>query len=262
MYIINGKYVDNDRVEFNINDPVINFGSGIFETIKIVDGIPQFLQAHYKRLKSSANYFRRPLEYKYEEIASMVDDLIDKDNFASIKILYAFGNYENYIIIRGRKFIFNDLWLKEGVNIGISKIIRSSSNPMYKHKTINYMSSILEQKMEENNYDIVYFNEKGNISEGSKTNIFFIFDGFIKTPDLNQAILPGVMRNKIINCLLLEGIKVVEGEIKKDDLVKSRGAFVSNSLIGAIPIKKIAGVSYSLDAFNETAKFLKKDGIL
>lgn len=262
MYILNGNLISNNNIELSIDDHCLNFGSGIFETIKIVNDSPQFFKEHYMRLVSSSRFFGRELPYSFLELQNMVNTLLSEEKIDAIKVLYAFGKEENYIIIKGRTFDFDSKLLSCGVSLNICEYGRNSKDFMLRHKTTNYMGNNYLQNSKKDVYETIYLNEMGNITEGSKSNIFFIDDQRIITPSVEQGILPGIMRGKIIESLKGRALDVIEDEIGVSDICKYKGAFISNSLIGAVPVKKLGAADYELDSFSILGEYLKKDGIL
>lgn len=262
MYILNGHLKSGEKIKLSIDDQCLNFGSGIFETIKVIDNMPLFFQEHYDRLLKSASFFGHEFPYSIDELMEMLTILLSKEKIDAIKVLYAFGKDENYIIIKGRTFDFDRKLLSCGVALDICEYGRHSKDFMLRHKTMNYMGNNYFQNSKKDAYETIFLNEMGNITEGSKTNIFFIGDQNIITPNVDQGLLPGIMRGAIIDSLRGRGLDVIEDKIELSDLSKYKGAFITNSLIGAVPVKKIGNHEYSLDSFSILGEYLKKDGIL
>lgn len=102
----------------------------------------------------------------------------------------------------------------------------SSSNPVHKYKyfpRMDFSHYLTDSGADE----VIWFNEKGFLCEGSFTNIFFLDENDTwKTPHLSCNILPGIMRAKIIAELNAE-----EGFYIYDDLMSSKKILLTNSLI-------------------------------
>jgi para-aminobenzoate synthetase / 4-amino-4-deoxychorismate lyase len=78
--------------------------------------------------------------------------------------------------------------------------------------------------------DVVYLNERGEVAEGSRTNVFVERDGGLLTPPLSSGLLPGVLRGD----LLARG-DAREAVLKLDDLDDADSVFLGNSVRGLVP---------------------------
>ena len=77
-------------------------------------------------------------------------------------------------------------------------------------------------------------NEKGEVTEGSYTNIFLQKDGKLITPPVSCGLLPGVLRNH-----LLEKYPelVVEVSFTRKDTEEADALYVGNSVRGLVRVK-------------------------
>ena len=77
--------------------------------------------------------------------------------------------------------------------------------------------------------EVLFFNESGELCEGSYTNVFIIKDGQIITPSLSSGLLPGVLRQAF-----LETGEAKESVLKIDDLLAADQVYIGNSVRGLI----------------------------
>ncbi len=80
--------------------------------------------------------------------------------------------------------------------------------------------------------EMIFLNERDEVCEGTITNIFIEKEGVLVTPPLSSGVLPGVLRQE-----LLETGKAVEGILNLDAL--SGSFFVGNSLRGLIAVDRL-----------------------
>lgn len=108
-----------------------------------------------------------------------------------------------------------------------------SANPLLRHKTSRrdaYLCARSEYAPAEAD-EVLLANERGELCEGTITNIFADFgDGALATPRLECGLLPGILRGE-----LLDQGEAVETVFGFGDLEKARALFVGNSLRGLIP---------------------------
>ena len=85
-------------------------------------------------------------------------------------------------------------------------------------------------RREEGAFETIFVDPEGQLTEGSRTNVFVEREGKLLTPPLSRGLLPGILRAKLID----EG-RAEEAELTPDDL--ARGFFVGNIVRGLIPAK-------------------------
>lgn len=85
--------------------------------------------------------------------------------------------------------------------------------------------------------EVLYLNERGELAEGSRTNIFIERDGRLLTPPLSSGLLPGVLRG-----VLIRSGKAHEAVLTLDDLAGADAIYVGNSVRGLVkaePLKQL-----------------------
>lgn len=115
----------------------------------------------------------------------------------------------------------------------LARVRLSSTDTLLRHKTsrrqlyTHARSEYLVTQADE----VLLANERGEICEGTITNVFADFgDGVLMTPRLDCGLLPGVLRAELLD----EG-RVQEAIYSYDELKSSKAIFVGNSLRGLIP---------------------------
>lgn len=80
-------------------------------------------------------------------------------------------------------------------------------------------------------FDMVFFNEKGELAEGGRSSVFAMIDGRWCTPPLACGVLPGVMRAQLLRD---PGMDAVERVITRAEFDAATGIIVCNALRGAL----------------------------
>lgn len=102
---------------------------------------------------------------------------------------------------------------------------KTSRRQLYTHARSEYLITQADE--------VILANERGEICEGTITNLFADFgDVMLATPRLDCGLLPGVLRAELLD----EG-HAEEAIYSLDDLKSAKGLFVGNSLRGLIPAK-------------------------
>jgi branched-chain amino acid aminotransferase len=86
-------------------------------------------------------------------------------------------------------------------------------------------------------YEAILLNPKSELTEGSRSNIFFVTDECIVTPPL-ELVLPGITRQHIIFLIKKHGIQFEERNIHIDEIANFASCFISGTSPKILPVKK------------------------
>jgi branched-subunit amino acid aminotransferase/4-amino-4-deoxychorismate lyase len=109
----------------------------------------------------------------------------------------------------------------------------SRGDTLLRHKTDwreLYESEFARLHAETGCDEVLFLNERGDVAEGSRTNVFARIAGTLVTPPLSAGVLDGCLRGE-----LLESGQCVEGMLTLGDLENAKEVFLGNSLRGLIP---------------------------
>jgi para-aminobenzoate synthetase/4-amino-4-deoxychorismate lyase len=111
---------------------------------------------------------------------------------------------------------------------------RSADDPLLRHKTTfreDYDRAWREADAQ-GAFDMLFFNERGELTEGGRSNVFVRLDGRWSTPPLGAGLLPGVMRG-----VLIEELEAEERTLTREDLGRAESLMICNALRGAVPAR-------------------------
>jgi len=80
-------------------------------------------------------------------------------------------------------------------------------------------------------FDAIFCNERGEVCEGARSNVFVAHGGLLLTPPLSCGLLPGVLRRH-----LLESGLAVEQILHRADLQQTTRLYLGNALRGLVPV--------------------------
>lgn len=189
----------------------------LIETVKVEKGKMFLGDRHLERLKNAAAI----LGFKYNEELSAI--IPQQDGILRI-LLHKDGSYN----LEYKKFE------KSVVNkVTISPIKINSKNPLVYYKTTYrpFFSEAYRKIALGEVYDELFFNEKGELTEGARTNILIEKNGKFYTPTLSCGLLNGVLRENLLESKVCE-----ERILKLDDLKNADSVYCINSVRG---IKKV-----------------------
>lgn len=231
-------------------DDCFRFGLGAFETISITDCRPVFLDRHLRRLENTANFLNLDLPAdrgidrmsveRYLETQMTRDCYKGKSGCMKRCALKIMLTQENVVYsMRDNPYTSDEY--ERGFIMDISAVRRNETSSLVYHKTMNYGDCILEKRRAEKAgmNERIFLNTKGQICEGTVSNIFFVRDGKLYTPAIGCGLLPGIMREYIC-----ETESVCETVIFTDDLSSYQECFVTNSLMGIMPVRQLCNIKF------------------
>lgn len=237
------QIIYNNKSNIKI-DKGLYFGQGVFETILYLNK-PVLFKEHMERLKEAVlKIGMEPLEE--DNIKNFIGNNINIKNKA-LKITVTPEN----IIISYRDIPYKKEDYLKGFNLNVSSVFRNSTSRLTYIKSTCYIENILEKQesMKKGYNDVLFLNEKGFICETSCANIFFIKNDKIFTPFSQNGLLNGIIRKWII-----ENYNVLEKNIKLSEINDFDEVFVSNSLVGIMPVNSINNIKFNKRNFSDSIR--------
>ena len=203
-------------------------GTGIFETIKTVDGQPWVLSRHMRRALNSARRNDQPFPNE-DLIRSAVAETIAANPYPIGRLRLLFG-LDGNLCVTHQEY----LEIKTSARLGIRDLSAEVSGPVEKRYPYTQNLQLLDEAKSAGFDDYILINQDGFITETAIANLVFKFNGEWITPPLSDGILPGVMR-----ALLVEKNGIFVRQIQANQLNQIESGFVVSSLKIAQPIGQI-----------------------
>ena len=175
-------------------DEGYSFGLGAFETIAVKDGKLIFLDRHLRRLDRALHFLKIGTLDERGITEKQVIDYVKQQKLTdgACKLTVSKEN----VVFQQRQNPYTDDIRRTGFVMDFSSIRRNETSPLTAYKTLNYGDCILENRQAHGlgMNERIFLNTKGQISEGTVSNIFFVRNGKLCTPDLSCGLLPGILR--------------------------------------------------------------------
>ncbi len=216
------------------------YGHGLFETIKIHDGRLVFLAAHHARLTASAHALDLPYKLPLDKLRERLHKVIAANviSHGSAKVVVFNQGDAPGELIATRELVYSPETYARGFRLQTRPAGRRLSG-LTGHKTLNYLENIRARRAAlAAGYDeALFIDTTGEAIEGAGTNLFIVRDGVALTPPLTSGPLPGIARAQVL--ALLGYARARETVITTTDLLTATEAFVTNALLGVIPVSRI-----------------------
>jgi branched-chain amino acid aminotransferase len=210
------------------DNSLIYEGDSVYEVLRMIKGAPIFFPDHMERLVTSVRLQKKEFLANVPTLRKDIISLIrsDKKRETNLKIVFNYNNgATNYIV-----YFIEPIYPSETqYQKGVKGILFNAERKDPESKVINHKlrSSIYHKLILESGYEAILVNENNLITEGSRSNIFFLKDETIITaPD--NVILSGITRKYILEICTENKIKVEfacvnAGEIKDYEAVFMTG---------------------------------------
>ncbi len=251
MYLyMNGEMIQEEEARISPFDHGFLYGMGLFETFRVYEGHPFLLEDHLERLNSSLSTIGISKTLNKSDVTQTLKLLLKKNELSNayIRLNISAGvgavglPVEPYEHANVMMFVKP---LPEAVGpiekeAQFLKLSRNTPEGPKRLKSHHYMNNVLAKKEIGNRTDVegIFLTQDGCIAEGIVSNIFWVIDNQLFTPDLGTGILNGITRSFIIELARKKGLQVQEGFYKPDVLNKATEIFVTNSIQEIVAVSK------------------------
>lgn len=254
----NGKIEEDNTPLIRLDDYSLLYGCGLFETLLIYNGQPILWDEHMIRMVNSAKKLKMEIPFPVDNLLQEALMLIkiNKIDHGSIRITLS-GSLNIFMTCKKGK-PYNISLYNTGVSLCTMAGLVYSGNWLANHKTCSYMDKLLLKKQQglKGYFDVIFANEKGNIAECCVSNIFCVKDCRVYTPPITAGILPGIMRDIVLK-LSIPKTNIAEIDFTFDYLTGCQEVFLTNSLMGIMPVQRIENHAFKVPG-EITTKLTKK----
>ncbi len=220
-------------------------GDIVYEVIRVIDGKLIFGKEHLDRLSHSLQLFGiqdTPWQKDLANHLCLAPDVFGIDS-QNLKIVCAHlhENQPRWLIYPVVSTYPPESWYDRGVRTQTLALERENPEAKVLHRSLKDQ---VAQLMETNHiWEALLVNGKGHITEGSRSNLFFIKEGRVVTAR-GKDVLGGITRHKVLEALDILGIPHGEEDIRLEDLKDMEGLFLTGTSIHVLPIQEVDHLSF------------------
>ncbi|MCT4633967.1 MAG: aminotransferase class IV [Firmicutes bacterium] len=221
-----------------------NFDDGkrkIYEVIRLIDGKALFLNEHVERLNLSLEKIASSLKVNRELIICYLNTLtngVPVNRNAKLVIIPYEDSLKIYTYYSKTSYPDQELY-SLGVRTGLFKEVRE--NPNVKTLNMDYKKRLENFKNENGIYEAILTDNDDLVTEGSRSNLFFVKGNVVFTPKANKVLM-GITRLKVIESISNLGLEYKEVDVSVDEISDFDGAFITGTSIGVMPVHSIDSI--------------------
>jgi branched-chain amino acid aminotransferase len=237
--------VEPDDAVVSVFDHAFTVGDAVFETAKVVDGVPFAMRRHRERLRASARALRLP-EPDDALLRTAVDAVVAQPGVpaaARLRLTYGggvapLGSSRGTAVPRLVVAVAPAAPPAPSVSVVTVPWVRNERGAAAGVKSTSYAENVvaLGHAQERGADEALFLNTRGEVCEGTGTNVFVVVDGAVCTPPLDSGCLAGVTR-----ALVLEWSEVVERAVTAAELAVADEVFVTSSTRDVQPVAVLDG---------------------
>lgn len=197
----------------------------LIETLRLEGKTIALFEQHVARLQKSAAALGWPIPTS-AAVQTCMDVVVKQSQFELIRLRLTL-NAQGQLAATSTALEP----VQQPVKIALYSTPVTSTDPFLQYKTTAralYNKALAEAKAA-GLFDYLFCNEKGELTEGSRSNVFILLDDQWYTPPLSSGLLAGVQR-----AILLDELKAQARVLSQDDLAQAQQIIVCNALYGAL----------------------------
>jgi branched-chain amino acid aminotransferase len=249
MLWLDGRLVAEDDARVSPFDHGLLVGDGVFETLRVYNGIPFAWTRHHERLVRSAAGLGLTAPGS-QELRTAVDDVLGANGLTDGRVrLTVTGGPSPLGSERGDgppTVIVMSAPAKPWpptVDVVIVPWSRNERGAVAGLKTTSYAENVraLAHARERDAGEAIFLNTRGELCEATGSNVFMIRDGVVLTPPVDAGCLLGVTRALVLELCADHGMPVDEAALAPAALGDADEAFLTSSTREVQPIGRVDG---------------------
>lgn len=255
---VDGVITPAEEAKISILDRGFLYGDSVYEVFRTYDGVPYLYREHMDRMDNSARlaqmHMHQSREFLTEEIkrtAKASGIKPGEDIYVRITVTRGGGPIDlnpnrasktSYVILVKEVPAWNQNFFEDGVKLAIPSIRRNSVHCLEPNiKGGNYLNNVLAvgEAIQLGADDALLCNLDGQITEASNSNILFVMDGIVITPDVSSGNLNGTTKNTILRICGENNIHFDHRPIKIDEITDAAECFVASATREVMPVRTL-----------------------
>ncbi|MFA6037039.1 MAG: aminodeoxychorismate lyase [Legionellales bacterium] len=241
----------------------LHYGDGLFETIALKHGVMLFWQEHYQRLILGCQRLKFPIPNE-ALLLQEIDAVKKNQTRAIIKIILTRNAQERgyripeknvtHQIVHAYPFIdYPKTHYQKGVRVIFCKTQVSENSALAGIKHLNRLDNVLASSewTDDAISEGLMSDANQHIIQGTKSNVFYVRNQVLYTPDLNRAGILGIMRAQILDWAQQKKIPIKIAAITHEDLLSADEIFICNSIFGIWPVSDIEGHTFPVGEYTQ-----------
>jgi 4-amino-4-deoxychorismate lyase len=234
------------------DDRGLQYGDGLFETLRVRGRRARFLDLHLARLNSGCARLAIAMTDEDTLRAEIAMACAAAPAHAVLKIIVTRGSAvrRGYApagaeVARRVMSLWESAPIVESPHQGVALVMASGKlgdNPSLagiKHLSRLEQVWAAREAQAAGAFDALMLGPDGRLVSGAMSNLFVVRSGSVLTPPVDRAGVAGIMRGVVLRECAALGLAAGEQALSMDDLLAADEVFVTNARIGVVPVRRV-----------------------
>ncbi len=252
---LNGWLGPLEDAVVSVNDRGYIFGDGVYEVIRVYNGVMFAWEEHLQRLAVSAEAVEIALPWSLTELKDIAEDVLSKSGIkeAMIYIQVTRGTApRNHLPEAGLRpsLLVTVRHIPEIPPVLYSEGVKVITVPEFRWqmrhvKSISLQASVLarHKAQQAGAAEAVFVLPDGTVTECASSNIFIVKDGVLMTHPADNQILAGVIRHFVLKTADSLGLEVRVKPFKISELMQAEEVFITGTVAEIVPVSNVDGAN-------------------
>lgn len=246
---LNGRLVRRDDAAISAFGPPMahptgpSDGHALIETFRSREGRVFRLARHYERLCAGALVLGLTIPLTLSALESAVSRVLTRNEARDARLRLTVSAGPSTVILTADPLTDYPPELYErGMHATIADVRRNETSPLSRVKCAAGLHDgvLARQRAREAGFgEAIMLNSRGVIAEATVSNVFAVAGGRLLTPTIESGALPGVTRAAVLDLARESGIEAAETELTLNSLRTADEAFLTNSVMGVMPLTRL-----------------------
>lgn len=260
---LNGDFVSIDDAQVSAFDAGFQHGVGIFETMRASRGRVIDLFPHLERMAESARVLRLSEQMRVDPLGEAVLATLKESGLqeARIRVTVTGGDLNmlkdsgssqepTIMVVAQPPTEYPEALYEKGTTVSVADARANPLDPFAGHKTVWYWPRLMElqKAAAKGAAEALWFSVGNHLACGCVSNVLLVSEGRLLTPlargeepsgGLPSPVLPGVVRQSVMEWARQEGLEVMAGVIDIEQILKAEEVMLTNSSWGVLPVVRL-----------------------
>lgn len=258
MANVNGQITPLEDARISILDRGFLYGDSVYEVFRTYAGVPLFCHEHFERMENSARLIAMTISQSRDEMLEQMRQTAAAANVPPSEDIYvrwhvtrgagaldlvpAAGLVSSFVIIVKEIPEWNADFYSRGMKLAVTGVRRNPIEALSPDiKSGNYLNNILgvSEAVALGADDCVMLNPTGYVTEASNSNVFFVIDGELVSPNVESGVLRGITKAAIGRLSEANGFKLYDRQLPASALSKATECFVTSATREVMPVTSL-----------------------
>ncbi|BBL78183.1 2-keto-4-methylthiobutyrate aminotransferase [Rubrobacter xylanophilus] len=270
---IDGRLLAPGEAGLDPRDRGYALGDGLFETMLCREGGVPLLARHLARMRRGAEVLGMHLPPE-TELAGAVARTVKANGLQDgavrltvsrgvpeVRGLLPTGRERATVVVQAHPYAYPEELYRRGMEAITCGIRRNERSPLARIKSLSYLENVLARREAavRGADEAILLNTADMLAGASAANVFLVRGGGLITPEVDAGALPGVARGVVLELAGRLGLEVEERPVEPGELAAAEGCFLTNALMGIMPVRRVDGRAVGGGEARELVARLRKE---